>query len=331
VKIYTIIKRILLSILLIFNIAMSMFTSSILIEYAAPIIVSIATGLTTLTIESYKEKQREAMRRNGIIDKNIAEKIFKEFDNPNPLVDGKFTEKEREMRKILLEHYNNPVKAGQWVNDCEKITLDLAKIGSNNQATTVEAVYKIITADIPKGIFHNELTDAQNYIKAEFLKGTLFENIEEINNKLYHNLYSKMLRGESYIRQNCYSYGMKFPPAVLPNINEQFLKNSNNKALNSLLKSNNYQENSKDHSYNLNGFSKYFKSNKIDSDIIQQVAKVIRNYESELNGSGLLKKDYSNQIKNILQQVDDSKMEHYDHLQKLVRSFNLEWQNQAPF
>jgi hypothetical protein len=324
-KIFTTIKRIILSILLIFNLNQAVVISAVLLKEAAYVVTSVALSLSAYVLKLNSEKQKEAARRAGEIDQDLFDKILKNLDDPSPTVDVKLSDAEKEIKNILVEHYKDPIKAKEWAQECENIVADFLKIDSKNKNQTLKTVLKIIATNMPDGALKPEFESAKNYLISEFSKGTLFENIDQINEKLYFNFYAKFLECESYIVKKCWAYGVKFQPAELPKINREFLESANNKKINLLLNKS-YLHNRADHAYGTDSFSNYFKINKIDQNLVLQIANVANDYQDDLS-NGILRKNYALKLKSLVQQVDDK----YNCLDKLVQEVNQKWDEQAAF
>jgi len=328
-KIFTAIRKTILFTLLIFKMTHGVIIEAILTEKIVAVVSSVAVSLSACTINFFLEKQKEAGRRVGKLDKNLVNKILSKLDDPEPLVDGKFTDLEKQIRHGLVEHYRDPIKAAEWAHDCENIVKDFLKIDGNDKNQTIKAFFKILSTTIPEGALKYELESAKNYLISEFSKGTLFENINEINEKLYYNLYLKVLEGESHIVKKCWAYGVKFPPSVLPKIDREFVEEANNKKINSLLDKSelNLRGN---YEYGTDHFLNYFKINKLDPTIVYQISDTVNNYQDDLDKTGILKKNYSLNLKNYIQQIDDSKKIKYGQFNKLAVEIDDKWKEQVP-
>jgi hypothetical protein len=100
-KIFTTIKRIILSILLIFNLTQAVVISALLLKEAVYIATSVALSISAYVIKLNAEKQKEAARRAGEIDHDLFDKILKSIDDPSPTVELKFSDAEKEIKNIL--------------------------------------------------------------------------------------------------------------------------------------------------------------------------------------------------------------------------------------
>jgi hypothetical protein len=329
-KIFTTFKKIILSILLIFNLTQSAVITAVLLKEAAYIAASAAIAIGIEALRLHSEKQKEAKRRAGEIDQDLFDKILKNLDDPAPTVDIKLSDAENEIRDNLVELYQNPVKANEWAQECESIVADFLKIDSKNKNETLKAVLKIISTEMPDGVLKHEFDAAKNYIISEFCNGTLFENIDQINEKLYFNLYAKLLEGETYIGKKCWAYGVKFKPAELPKINQEFLESANNKKINLLLNKS-YLHDRADHAYGTDSIANYFKINQIDQDLVLKIANVVNDYQDDLNKNSFLHKNYSHNLKNLIQKIDLAKRSKYKNLDDIVKEMDNKWQEQLPF